>query len=79
MFFATFDFLLGKIFSICHKVNDAKELFALFTNGKGNELYEFYHELCLKHKKIEIDREQKDYCWNLIEEELQALRREINE
>lgn len=79
MFFATFDFLLGKIFSICHKVNDAKELFALFTNGKGNELYEFYHELCLKHKKIEIDGEQKDYCWNLIEEELQALRREINE
>lgn len=73
IFFATFDYLLGKIFSFCHKINDAKELFSLFTNGKDKELYSFYNKLCLKHKKIEIDGEQRDYCWNLIEEELQAL------
>ncbi len=79
VFFATFDLLLGIIFTSCHKINDASELFSLFTNGKGAELYDFYNELCLKHKKIEIDEEQSDYCWKLVGKELQALRQEIDD
>ena len=48
MFFATFDFLSGKIFLICHKVNDEKDLFALFANGRHLVLLQMSISLFIK-------------------------------